>query len=179
MAEDVDTTARLLLACITDKLTAEERPVCRSYPTVGPPVIAFTTCCECQVEVPDPAYPGETMEVDASGEATIHLEQMYDADSNLEQINPIHACRRTTVAADMTIIVTRCYPRIDENGEMPDPDEVDEAALALHEDVKTIWRALTCPCNELRLRVRGVAVDAPPDAGCSVIAARVTVEVSP
>lgn len=164
MATDLDTTAQQLLACVCEALAAEDvdRPVCSCYKTIGPPVIGL--CCECSS--------GTT------GEATIHVEQVYDCDSEtLEQVTRVHPCRRGTTAADMTIVVTRCYPTIDEQGQMPDTDDQDVAATSMHDDIGVVFKALTCGCADIRLTVRNIAVDAPPDAGCAVLVARVTAEV--
>jgi hypothetical protein len=146
-------------------LTAAEKPVCACYATIGPPVVGL--CCACETDAPT-----------TTGEATVHVEQIYDADPNtLEQISRIHPCNRSVVAADLTIVVTRCYPMVDEGGNMPPTDDQDEAALSMHDDLTTVWQALTCGCSDVRLTVRNVAVDAMPDAGCAVLVARLTAEV--
>lgn len=162
MADDLDTTARALLSCLCEALEDAERPVCACYATIGPPVVGL--CCECST--------GTT------GEATVHVEQVYDADPNdLTQVNRVHPCNRSTTAADLTLVVTRCYPTLDESRNMPPTEDQDEAALSMHDDITTVWKALTCGCFTGRLTVRNVSVDAMPDAGCAVLAARVTVEV--
>lgn len=164
MADSLDLTARTLLACVGEALEDAQRPVCASYATVGPPVIGPMNCCECGG--------GQT------GEATINFERLYDANpETLQQVTPVHPCKRTVTVADFSIVLTRCYPRIDESGQMPSPDEVDEASALLHEDVRDIYAALTCTCSGYRLIVQEVAVNAMPEAGCSVIASRVSVEV--
>ncbi len=169
MASDLDTTARALLGCVCDALETAERPVCACYATVGPPVVGM--CCSCGTD----GYSGESS---TTGEATIHVEQIYDADPNtLTQVARIHPCSRSTTAVDLTIIVTRCYPTLDESGNMPPTDDQDEAALAMHDDLDTVWKALTCGCSDVRLTIRNLSVDAMPDAGCAVLAARVTAEV--
>lgn len=162
MSLDLDGTARKLLSCICDALADAERPVCSCYATIGPPVIG-ANCCEC--------------EKGSTGEATVHFEQMYDADpSSLQQVNRIHPCRQSTLAADLTVVVTRCYPTLDESGQFPDTHVVDEVTGEMHADVSTVYQALVC-CVETRMLIRSVAVDSMPEAGCSALAARVTVEV--
>lgn len=164
MAKSIDTSARELLQCVCQRLTDQERPACACFATVGPPVIAL--CCEC--------------EEDTSGELTIHLERLYDADpETLAQVTTrVHPCRRSVTAADLTIILTRCYPMVDENGEMPESAEQDSAATLLHNDVSDVYAALICGCSDIRLVVQEVAVDSMPEAGCAVLAARVSVEVA-
>lgn len=163
MADSIDTTARALLACVCDALEAVNRPACQCFATVGPPVVAL--CCSC--------------DEDTSGDLTIHFERLYDGDpTTLEQVDRIHPCRQSTTAADFSIVLTRCFPMINELGEMPDSDTQDAAALDMHQDIGTVFRALTCGCNESPLILREIAVDSMPDSGCMVLAARVSTEVS-
>lgn len=163
MADDIDTTARLLISCVCDALEEAQRPACQCYATVGPPVVAL--CCECST--------------DTSGDLTVHFERLYDADpATLEQVSRIHSCRQSTMVADFSIILTRCFPMLSETGEMPDADAQDVAALDMHTDVGTVFRALTCGFVETPLIVREIAVDSMPDAGCMVLAARVSTVVS-
>lgn len=170
MTADLDTTVRGLLSCVCDALTAADSPVCACYATVGSPNAVL--CCEC---ADDDSYGGDGS---VSGEATANLVQVYDADPNdLSQVNRVHPCSRSTTAADIALVVTRCYPMVNEAGEMPDTESQDLAALSMHADVETVWKALTCGCNDSRLIVRNVAVNAPPDGGCAILGALVTVEV--
>lgn len=170
MAADLDTTVRAILDCVCDALTEAGTPVCSCYATVGPPNAVL--CCECGQ---DDSYSGDGT---VSGEATVNVVQVYDADPNdLTQIDRIHPCNRSTTAADIALVVTRCYPMVDEDGNMPDTDAQDEAATGMHADVETVWKALTCGCFGSRLIVRNVAVNAPPQGGCALLGALVTVEV--
>lgn len=169
MADSIDVTARALLACICTRLEQDQRPVCSCFATVGPPVVAL--CCECEKQTPG-------AEFTPTGDATIHFERIYDADpSTLEQVTRIHPCKRSTTVADFSIVVTRCYPTLNEDGEMPDHEDQDEAATEMHADVSAVFAALTCGCNGAALIVREIAVDAMPEAGCAILAARVSVEV--
>lgn len=168
---DLDTTAREILACVCEALEEASRPVCACYSSVGPPMGVL--CCSCDGE--DTDYYGPTT---TTGSAVVYLEQVYDAaPDTLEQVTRIHPCSRSTTAADLTILVTRCYPTIGADLQPPDTDQVDEAATLMHEDVTTVWKALTCGCSGIRLRVQGVGVNAAPEGGCAALAARVTVEV--
>lgn len=162
MTLDLNDTTRELLACLCEALDTAERPSCACYATIGPPVVGL--CCEC--------------ETGATGETTVHVEQVYDADpETLQQVTRIHPCRRSTTAADITLVVTRCYPMLDEQGNMPSEDVQNAAATSMHDDLAVVWKALTCGCSDVRLTVRNISVDAMPDAGCSILAARVTAEV--
>lgn len=171
MADDIDTTARNLLDCVCDRLAIKNeeinRPVCKCYATIGPPIVVL--CCECEVE---------DSEQKATGEATIHFERLYDADpTTLEQVSRVHPCKRSTTVADFTIVVTRCYPMINEAGEMPDSEDQDAAATDMHSDISDVFAALTCGCNGYPLIVQEIAVDSMPEAGCAVLSARISVEV--
>lgn len=171
VAETIDVTADTLLACVCEALTEANMPVCDCYTTTGPPVIG-PLCCECET---DPDTPEG---VTASGEAIVYFEQMYPAEPDtLQPVSRVGPCKRGTTAADYTVIVTHCYPTIDENGEQPPAEDVAAATAEVHAMVKTLWKALGCGCIAARLIVRNVAVDRPPESGCSVIAARVTIEV--
>lgn len=168
MADDIDTTARALLACICDKLTDVERPACACFATIGPPVVGL--CCTCDTDT----YSGTT----TTGDLTIHVERLYDADpATLDQTPRVHPCRRGFTVADFSIVLTRCYPMVDEQGQMPDTDAQDEAATTMHLDLADVYAALTCGCNDYPTIIREIAVDSMPEAGCSALAARVTVEV--
>lgn len=164
MATDLDTTASGVLACVCAALADAGRPVCACYQVVGPPIVG-TNCCEC--------------DDGGTGEATVYFEQMYDADpTTLQKVSRVHPCRQSTTVADLTVVVTRCYPTIGDDGELPDPDDVDEAASSVNADVCSIWNAVSCGCDlDANLLIRSVAVDSMPEAGCAAIAARLTVEV--
>jgi hypothetical protein len=150
MATDSDTTARAILECVCEA-------------TVGPPVVAL--CCEC--------------DTNTTGDLTIHFERLYDADpSTLEQVSRVHPCRNSTMVADFSLVLTRCYPMLDEQGNMPDSDTQDIAATDMHADIQTVFKALTCGCVESSFILGEIAVDAMPDSGCMVLAVRVSTEVS-
>jgi hypothetical protein len=79
-------------------------------------------------------------------------------------------------AADFTIVVTRCYPTVDEQGNMPDLDTTTEFTTDLHTDLGLVWNALKCCGSPIVFRES--AVDSDPDGGCSAFAVRVTVPVT-
>lgn len=163
MADSLNITQDALLTCVCDGLATAGRPVCDCYSVVGDPMVAI--CCECDTGV--------------SGEATIHFNELYEVDQNtFEEIVRVRPCRGGTLAADFTVNVSRCYPTIQEDGSFPSPEDQEAAAKELNEDVATIYRALSC-CTGLRLAVRGVSVESSPQAGCALLTALVTVEVSP
>lgn len=156
----VDAIARAVLDCACDAFVTAQKPLCGCYATVGVPVVA--SCCEC--------------EAGATGHAILQVEQIYEVDQNLDPVTSrIVSCRKGARAVDLTIWITRCYPTIDESGEL-DNDAVDVAASDVHDDMDILYRAFTC-CYEGRLKIRRVAIDSDPAAGCSLIVGQVTVEV--
>lgn len=155
---DIDGVARSVLDCVCEKFEELERPLCECYAVVGTPVVAF--CCECE--------PGKT------GSAMVQVEQVYDVDFEMRQVERVQNCRKGDKAMDLTIWVTRCYPTIDETGNF-DTEEIDAAAMDVHTDMAILYQALQC-CDQ-RLTIRRVALDSEPQAGCSMIIGQVTVEL--
>lgn len=150
-----------LLACVVTALEEADRPVCDSGTTIGPPVIGPGQCCDC----------GES-----NGQASAFLERVYPVTGNtFDQDTRLENCRPGAVAADITIMVARCYPRINEQGDMPRLDATSVAASELNTDMAVAWAALRC-CGQLAIRES--AVDADPEGGCSAFAIRVTSLVS-
>lgn len=164
MAADLTTTSTTLLDCVCDALATAGRPVCSCYATIGAPIIA--NCCECAT--------------DTTGEAVISFERMYEADpQTLLQVDRVRPCKGGIKVAEFNLFVSRCYPTLDEQGNLPTPEEQDEAALNLNTDVEIVWHALTCCGHDSPLRVIEIVVDSDPEGGCSALSARVAVEVTP
>lgn len=165
MAADLTTTMDDLVECVRVALEGIDRPVCDSGTTVGPPVVGLAQCCDCGC-----ADCG-------SGQVSAFLERVFPADGDtLQQATRVENCRPGVTAADITVVVTRCYPRIDETGNMPNLETTSTAADELNIDVATVWQALKC-CGP-KIVFRESAVDSDPDGGCSAFAVRVTVPVS-
>lgn len=162
-ADTVSDTINALVSCVCSALETADRPVCSCGLTVGPPVVGLEQCCEC--------------ETGAGGQVAGFLERVYPADGQtLEQVTRLENCRPGAVAADFSIVVTRCYPRIDTTGHMPDLDTTTPVAEDLHTDIQTAWNALAC-CGT-NVVIRESAVDADPEGGCSAFAIRVTALVA-
>lgn len=148
------------LACVCEKLTEAGRPACNCYPVVGAPVMSF--CCEC-------GAPGQ------SGELRAYVENLYPVDGSTLFASPrIETCRRGPWAVDLALSLSRCHPTIDEQGNLPDPADLEQAARDLHTDIEIIRKALTC-CDGIRLVWRSLGVENDPEGGCSEITARVTI----
>lgn len=154
MPDTISQTAQRALECVSDALSDVLRPVCKVYQTVGTPVIA--TCCECDDE-------------GSNGEVSIHLTRLFDADqSSLDEVIRVRPCRAGVVAAQFRMVLARCFPMIDEHGEVPDPEVLSEYAEGLSVDVETLWQALSC-CYEDQIRIDDISVDLGPMGGCSAV----------
>lgn len=165
MAADPTTTMDDLVACVCAALESIDRPVCECGLTVGPPEPGPTGCCQC-------------VEGGVGGQASAFLERLYPVDNGttFDQVLRLENCRPGMVAADITIVVIRCYPAMDEQGNMPTLEETTLAAQELNTDMVAVWNALKC-CGE-NIGIRESAVDADPEGGCSAFAIRVTTLVS-
>lgn len=158
----LNAAAQRALLCVSSALNDALRPVCEVYQTVGTPVIS--TCCECDDE-------------GANGELSIHFTRLFDADpQTLDEVIRTRPCRGGVIAAQYRLVLARCYPTINEHGEVPDPQDRADRAVDQMLDADLIWRSLTC-CTDFRIRVDDVSVDLGPMGGCSVIFADITVEV--
>lgn len=161
-AETVPVTRAALLACVVAALADIDRPVCDSGSTIGPPVIGPDSCCKCSD--------------DSDGRVVAYVERTYPVDgTSFEQIIPRN-CRRTAIAADIVLVVVRCFPRISETGVMPSLEATTEAADNLDEDMSAAWNAIEC-CGD-NLGIREIAVDSDPEGGCSAFGIRVTTLVT-
>lgn len=165
MASGVGETAEKLLTSVSEALTADLRPVCKEYQTVGTPVIL--TCCECDDE-------------GTNGELSIHFRRLFDADpSTLNEIQRVRPCKGGVLAANYRLVLARCFPTVDERGELPDQEVLSEIADELHRDAEMMWQGLACA--GLDLRIDDLSVDLGPKGGCSIIYVDVTafVQVPP
>ena len=156
--------ARLLVAC-SEALRDDGRPVCKVYQTHGIPIIPF--CCECD----DPEL-GE----DANGEISIHFRRLFDADpTSIEEVRRLRPCRSSTTAAQFRIVLARCRPIINQDGEIPTPEELTEHTLDQLRDVELLWYALANSDEEIR--IDDVSPDLSEPGTCAVIYADLSVRV--
>jgi hypothetical protein len=103
------------------------------------------------------------------------LERVYPADQTRDGITEatrLENCRSGGTAADITLVVLRCYPSLDKNGNMPTLEATTPYAEELNTDMGIVWQALKC-CGT-NIVIRESAVDADPAGGCSAFAIRVT-----
>ena len=160
MARSLADAASEILSAVSDALSDDLRPVCKSYHTLGTPVIL--DCCECEDEV--------------NGELSIHLRRLYDADpSTLDEVRRVRPCRGGVTAAQFRLVLARCRPIINEHGELPPPDAITDAAYDQIRDTELLWQSLACA--GLDLRIDDVSVDLSDPGMCSVVFADITVQV--
>lgn len=165
MVADLTTTMDALVECVCDALEAADRAACACGLTVGPPSPGPAGCCECDTS------PG--------GSVSGFLERVYPADQTrdgIQEASRLENCRTGGTAADITLVVLRCYPSLDEQGNMPDLVDTTDAAHDLNTDMTVVWEALKC-CGP-NLVIRESAVDADPEGGCSAFAIRVSTLVN-
>lgn len=164
MAASVTDTMTALQTCVCEALEDADRPVCGCGFTVGPPMIGPAQCCTCAT---------------GTGQVVVFLERMYPSDgvAPYDQVPRLENCRPGPVAADFTIVLSRCYPTLDKTGNGPSLDATTAAADDLNADMSVVWKALQC-CGS-NIVIRESAVDADPEGGCSAFAVRVTTLVKP
>ena len=156
----ISETACMLLDYVANALDADLRPVCKVYQTVGTPVIL--TCCEC--------------EEGTNGELSIHFTRLFDAESDtLLEVQRIRPCRGGVTAAQYRLVLARCYPTIDERGEIPEPDVLEAVADEFQRDAELMWQSLACSGESMR--IDDLSVDLGPKAGCAVMSIDVTIQV--
>lgn len=166
MTTDLTTTMDALVACVVEALDSIDRAVCKDGLTVGPPAPGPMGCCDkCGTN-------------NLGGQVSGFLERVYPADrtnDGIEQVTRVN-CRSGSTAADITLVVLRCYPSMDAKGNMPPLDKTTPYAHDLNTDMTAVWNALKC-CST-GSEIRESAVDADPEGGCSAFAIRVTTMVN-
>lgn len=161
MANGLQDTADSLLRAVSEALTAAERPVCKTYTSLGTPVIL--TCCDCDDE-------------GTNGEVSIHFRRLFDADaSTLLEIQRVRPCKGGVTAAQFRIVIARCSPIVSSQGELPEPEEFTDAANDQMRDAELMWKGLASA--GLELRIDDVSVDLGEPGMCSLVFADVTAMV--
>ena len=157
--------ADVLLTAVSDALSDDLRPVCKVYQTHGLPVIF--QCCECE----DPDL-GE----EANGEISIHFRRLFDADpSTLLEVQRIRPCRGGVTAAQFRMVLAWCRPIINEQGEIPDPEDLTGHTQDQIRDIELLWQSLACA--GIDVRIDDISADLSEPGTCSVIYADVTAQV--
>jgi hypothetical protein len=160
VARSLAEAADEILRAVSDALSADLRPVCKTYQALGTPVIL--NCCECEDEV--------------NGELSIHLRRLYDSDpSTLNEVQRVRPCKGGSTSAQFRLVLARCRPIINEHGELPPPETITDAALDQIRDTELLWQSLACHGSDIR--IDDVSVDLSDPGMCSVIFADITVPV--
>lgn len=161
MADALSVVANRLLEVVADALSDDLRPVCKVYQALGTPVIF--TCCDCD-------------DGEGNGELSIHFRRLFDADSEtLDEVQRVRPCKGGVTAANVRLVLARCRPLLNEQGELPDPETITEAANDQIRDGELMWQALAC--SGLSLRIDDISADLSEPGTCSLIYADVTVAV--
>ncbi len=162
MAETLTETAQALLECVYEALSADLRPMCKTYQALGTPVIL--NCCECDDE-------------GTNGEVSIHFRRLFDADpSTLNEVQRVRPCKGGVTAAQFRIVLARCRPIINEQGELPPYTDITDAANDQIRDIELMWQSLAC-CSGLDLRIDDVSADLSQPGMCSIVFADLTVAI--
>lgn len=158
--------AETLLACVADALADDNRPVCKVYQTHGVPVIF--QCCECD--------DNEGNE-EANGEISIHFRRLFDANpSDLSEVRRIRPCRGGVTAAQFRLVLARCRPTINEEGDIPDPDVLTGHTEDQLRDVELLWQSLAC-CG-MDIQIDDITADLSDPGPCSITWVDITVPVT-
>lgn len=161
MANGLQDTSETLLGAVTGVLEAALRPVCKSYTSLGTPTIL--SCCECDDE-------------GTNGEVSVHFRRLFDADaSTLLEIQRVRPCRGGVTAAQFRVVLARCSPIINNQGELPSPDEFTDAANDQMLDAELLWQGALE--SGLELRIDDISVDLSEPGMCSIVFMDVTAAV--
>lgn len=161
----VDETLAELLACICEKFEDEGAPFCKCSSTIGVPVVA--QCCECSDGV--------------TGELWGSLGRIYRRGTNgpgYPQTGTMKPCQQSEWVAEYNLTLARCFPTLDNLGQLPSSEDQAAAALALHADVSTLERAIRCCALPEAAYAAQIQVINDPSGGCSYLTAIVQVPVS-
>lgn len=163
MADSLSVAMDSLLSCVCEALENIGRPTCDCGLTIGVPAQGPAGCCECDTGV--------------GGHVSGFLERVYPADATTyEQVTRREDCRPGATAADISLVVVRCYPSMDDQGNMPTLETTTEFAHNLNTDMTAVWSGLKC-CGT-QLVIRDSAIQGDPEGGCSGFAIRVSVLVN-
>lgn len=167
MASDLSTTMDALVACVCAALEDIDRAACKCGLTVGPPEPGPMGCCnKCGTNT-------------LGGQVSGFVSRVYPADQTrdgIQEATRLENCNSGATAADITITVLRCYPKVDAKGNMPSLDKTTPYAHDLNTDLTAAWNALKC-CGQ-NVQIVEVGVDASPSGGCSAFGITVTTLVN-
>jgi hypothetical protein len=115
--------------------------------------IAWDTCCGMLVAAPERIYRSDTF----PGESSTVI------------------CESGDLTLDMLVLLLRCVPVLDDQGNPPAPEAMDEAYGAILRDAAIIWNALAGPLPEGWLRANLNQMFLGAEGGCIGVETRVTI----
>lgn len=162
MLKGIDETLHALLGCVEARLIDSGAPVCSVGTTVGSPAIA--NCCDCG---------------NGEGELWGNLVRAYRVGRvGYTDAQPKRPCAPSEWAAEFQITLARCFPSLDERGELPSIEKRSDAAQTFHADLADLENAINC-CTETEPPIiQAVNIEVDPSGGCSYLIATVQVPVS-
>lgn len=159
----IDETVKALADCACVALADADHPVCTCSTTIGLPAIG--RCCDCD---------------GGQGELWTSLIRLYrlGAGPAYPVSLPQRACVPSEWAAEIRLVLARCFPVLTERGELPSPEDQAAAAARLHAEAALLERAIRCCKDTDPMYLRDIGVELDPDAGCSYLTLVVLAPVS-
>lgn len=159
--QGIDETLNIMMKCVDDALTEDGFGTLIVANTIGDPAIIPGTEC-------------------GQDELWGHFLRAFrgDRDTGAEMRNR-KPCAPATWWAQYRITLARCFPMLDDQGNLADPQDRSAAARTLHDDAATIQTALNC-CDAIEEPpfVEQIAVTVNPSGGVSLLVATVRARVS-
>lgn len=149
------------LACIVEEL--DPKP-CEIGVTVGTPLVS--SCCECD--------DGQ------SGELWANMTRIFPGAVNTgNDRSRGKPCAPVWWFVQFQVRLFRCFPTLDESGNLPEVAEFSDAADGLHKDATSLVRALHC-CKTTgeAFIVENVTMESDPSGGCAFVTATVRTMVN-
>lgn len=163
MAGDLTTVMDGLVACVCSALEDIERAACSCGLTVGPPAPGPLGCCQkCGTG-------------NIGGQVSAFVSRVYPADqtrAGITSTTRLENCNSGGTAADITITILRCYPKLDTKGTSPTLDQTTPYAHDMNTDLTAAWNALKC-CGQ-NIQIVEAGADADVEGGCSAFGITVT-----
>ena len=160
MALSIDGALNEAVNCVYTELPVTP---CTVGTTVGVPIM--DTCCEC--------------ETGSNGALWGHLIDIQPGDTYTGDARTRRKpCAPVFWWATFRVTLFRCFPTIDERGEIPSAEELTETAADAHLDAAAMTRALhCCSIGGEPVILDAVTVTSDPSGGCSMLSALFKVPV--
>lgn len=173
--------ASTVLECVCDQMDALTETLaeddvayacpCLKFVSPGPPPLDHC-CAECD---------------GSGGMLAVHVEQVYQSEFTAAWPTPqapVMPCKPASWVAQVVVSVSRCVPGPDEQGNPPDPADIDARSLIVYTDFFAVLQALSCcvatdalPGNRKRRVQIEAATTGATEGGCALVEVRALVEV--